>query len=347
MELQKQLTKYLELSSPLLEKVYHQQSQTAETVGRLPAELMDDLFAHARKGKKLRGFLTILGYKLGGGEVDERILKVSLVPELFHAGALVEDDVMDKSMVRRGREAIHAKYGRRGGENFGIGMAICAADAAYYLSWQVLFSAGFDEKETVRAGQVYAKHAVKLMYGQVLDVGAGGGNKLNQEEIMKISWIKSGDYSCWFPLRLGLTLAGNSNIELEEAAAKYAESLGWVFQLRDDWLGTFGNNKTTGKPVVDDLREGKQTLLVWHLRKYGSKQQVKYLESILGRETTGEIGADRIKKIYEAAGSKQYIENQISRRVETGRQAVKKIAAAREIKQVLEEMLKYMAARNK
>lgn len=202
-------------------------------------------------GKRLRGLLTILGYELSGGKVNGEVIKAAVVMELFHLGLLMQDDVMDQDSLRRGVKTIHARYPDL---HMGESLAMCAGDLAF--GWGMEIVAGLDlPKDNVnRAIAVWGKYFARVGYGQILDAM----EIADDQTILQILAIKSGEYTCVLPLLLGASLGGG-NSGLMQRLEQYGMELGWVFQLRDDWLGMWGEVSKTGKPAGEQQTKGKKT----------------------------------------------------------------------------------------
>ncbi len=177
----------------------------------------------------------------------------------------MHDDVMDGSDRRRGLETIHVEFADRHelsgwrGEprRFGEGVAILVGDLAAVYADQLLAGAS-DE-----VARIWSDMKIELNIGQFLDVVGTARGGVGLDAARQISRLKSGRYTIERPLELGVALAGGAPA-LRTALAAYGQPLGEAFQLRDDLLGTFGDAARTGKPVGDDLREGKPTPLLAH-----------------------------------------------------------------------------------
>lgn len=202
-------------------------------------------------GKRLRGLLTILGYQLAGQKVDKEIIKAAAVMEIFHLGLLIQDDVMDEDHLRRGVKTIHSRYtDRRVGESVGM----LAGDYTFGWGMETLSGLSLPPKRVNAGMAIWGKYFTRVGYGQTLDVI----DIADDRTILQILAIKSGEYSCVLPLVIGATLGGGEN-NLLERLRSYAMELGWVFQLRDDWLGMYGESIKTGKPAGEQEAKGKKT----------------------------------------------------------------------------------------
>jgi geranylgeranyl diphosphate synthase, type I len=218
----------------------------------------------AAGGKRLRPAFCFWAFVGAGGDPDDpRVVDVAAGLELLHAFALVHDDVMDGSTLRRGQPAVHTQFadahdraGRRGeARRFGEGVAILVGDFAFVYA-DMLFSAA-----PTGARPVFDELRLELCVGQFLDLAAAAEGSRDRARAELIERYKSGKYTVERPLDLGAALAGR----LEELAAPlsaYGVPTGQAFQLRDDLLDVFGDPARTGKPLGDDLREGKVTPLL-------------------------------------------------------------------------------------
>ncbi|GAB2735631.1 polyprenyl synthetase family protein [Amycolatopsis magusensis] len=215
-------------------------------------------------GKRLRPTLAHLAFTGAGGSAgDERIIEVGAALELLHAGCLVHDDVMDDSPVRRGLPTTHAAFGQRhalsgytGEERrYGEGVATIVGDLAFFYAIGLLRGAGPD------AQQVFFEMAVDAGIGQYLDLLAAAGPAEAAPDPLVIARYKTGRYTVEGPLRLGAALCGRL-ADLDPVFTAFGRPAGLAYQLRDDLIGAFGDPASTGKPVGDDLRQGKRTLLL-------------------------------------------------------------------------------------
>jgi len=255
--------------------------------------LVDELeSAVAAGGKRLRPQLAAWGYRAGGAQVDAPMVRVGAALELLHTFALIQDDVMDRSLTRRGRPASHVVLARAAQvepERFGPSAAILLGDLALIWADQLLAASGFSPDCLARAQNVYNRLRTEVTLGQYLDVLAAHSRRVTEAEALTVNRYKTASYTVERPIQLGLALAGASH-DLIEAVSSYAIPAGIAFQLRDDVLGAFGDPDVTGKPSGEDLRERKPTWL-WArtLHLCPEAQEVRDVDSL--RELMVESGA--------------------------------------------------------
>jgi geranylgeranyl diphosphate synthase, type I len=229
-------------------------------------------------GKRLRPAFVYWGYRGAGGAPDGPAAEAAVVAacsvELLHACAMVHDDVMDGSEVRRGRPAMHVGFadlhrrlGWRGDPAaFGEGAAVLMGNLAFTWADVALVDAGLPGDRLAAALRAFNRLRSELMGGQYLDLVEAARGAPGEAAVRRVLQYKSGRYTIQRPLHLGHAIAGG-DAALLAAYSAYGLPLGEAFQLRDDVLGVFGEPGVTGKPAGDDLREGKETYLVLLTRR--------------------------------------------------------------------------------
>jgi geranylgeranyl diphosphate synthase, type I len=281
--------------------------------------LCDSLLDLLSGGKRLRAAFVYWGYRSNGAAHNDEIIKAAASLELLQACALIHDDVMDGSDTRRGKPAIHRHFEnvhnnaswQGSSAGFGVGAAILVGDLA--LSWAdtLLCDAGLSYEELNRAKSVYDVMRAELMAGQYLDLLEQARQNTTPTQARNVIRYKSAKYTIERPLNLGAAIA-NADQAHQDVLTSYGLALGEAFQLRDDLLGVFGTPEQTGKPAGDDLREGKQTVLVATAREKNSAEVNELLEQHLGDPA---ISAQNIVLLQEAllsTGAVDEIETQIS-----------------------------------
>ena len=256
------LDKYKERIDREIERELDKRLREARAISPILVPVFTAMQELSVGGKRLRGLLTILGYELTGNEVNEEVIKAAVAMEIFHLGLLVHDDLMDRDDMRRGVKTIHVRYIDT---HFGTTMAVLAGDYAYSWTAEIINNLRVDDHVGREAMGVWAKYFRRVGLGQTLDVMGEQRGDTSDREVLSVLSLKSGEYTCVLPLLLGATLGGGKT-QLIATLEKYGMELGWVFQLRDDYLAEYGNSTITGKPVGNDSREGKRTFATMYGR---------------------------------------------------------------------------------
>jgi len=299
-------------------------------------------------GKRLRPAFCHWAYLgAGGNPADDAVVDAGAALELLHTFALVHDDIMDGSATRRGTDTIHvqfeadhAKEGWRGEpRRFGEGVAILVGDLAFVYADQLLAAA------PAAAVEVFTELRVEVNVGQYLDLLGTVRGRANEATARRISRFKSGKYTVERPLHLGAALAGRLD-DLAGPLSGYGLPLGEAFQLRDDLLGVFGDCTLTGKPVGEDLREGKPTLLYAMAAERASGADA----GMLARYGSADLDDDEVaalQDVLRSTGAVDVVEASIDDLVGTAVAALDGAALAEESRQGLVELAYYVAGRDR
>ncbi|WP_304412548.1 polyprenyl synthetase family protein [Nocardiopsis sp. CNT312] len=224
-------------------------------------------------GKRMRSRLAWWGWLTGGGAIAgdpaDAALHACAALELIQTCALVHDDVMDGSPTRRGRPSVHAGHiaehraeGLAGEpRRYGEALAVLVGDLALVWADDMLSEALPGVPEPERARAVWRRLRTEIMAGQFLDVRAQARRERSEEAALRVDLLKTASYSVERPLHLGAAMAG-ADAATVDALRGYGRDVGVAYQLRDDLLGVYGDTARTGKPVGEDVREGKCTLLL-------------------------------------------------------------------------------------
>ncbi len=304
-------------------------------------------------GKRVRPTLVVAGYLGAGKNGDERVVKASISYELLHAYLLIHDDIIDRDEKRRGQPTVWKSlmdhYVGDGLERHDAeSIAICAGDIANEYSTLSLIEAGFSPEITVRAVRELREIAERTGYGQVLDVSLEmlPIEKVREEDVLRVHELKTAKYTIEGPLHLGATLAGAPK-EVFEAYSNYAIPVGIAFQLQDDIIGVFGDEKKTGKPVGSDIREGKRTLLIVKAYERATPEQRKVLDAIVGRESATPEEIDMVKEIIVETGSLDYSRDLMEQLMDQGVSSLDNAPIDEAIKDVLRDLAEYIIKRDK
>ncbi|MGH3497523.1 MAG: polyprenyl synthetase family protein [Nocardioidaceae bacterium] len=297
----------------------HQHEVLAEAGSEL-VPFVDAALSCVRGGKRLRAAYCYWGWRAAGGDPGERrVLAAAASLEWLHSSALVHDDVMDGSDVRRGRPAVHREFEARhraGGwagdpVAFGVSAAILLGDVM--LSWadEMFRACGLDCDAVIAAEPCLDACKTEVIAGQFLDVVTQSNRGASVETAMRVIRYKSAKYTVERPLHLGATLAG-AGPDLLRLLSAYAIPVGDAFQLRDDVLGVFGDPEVTGKPAGDDLREGKRTVLVARALDRATPQDRAELVAGLGAADLAGPRLLRLRDIIAGTGALAAVETQIA-----------------------------------
>jgi geranylgeranyl diphosphate synthase type I len=311
-----------------------------------PLAALRDLVAAG--GKRLRPAFCYAAFVGAGGEpADTAVIDASAALELVHTFALVHDDVMDGSDRRRGHDSIHRRFVRRHDEQtwrgearrFGEGMAILVGDFAIVYADRLLRGA------PPEALTVFDELRIELCIGQALDLVGAARPGTDLDAARRVTRFKSAKYTVERPLHLGAALAGRLD-DLEPALSAVGRPLGEAFQMRDDLLGAFGDEARTGKPVGEDLREGKPTPLLAIAAARADAMGRRLLEA-LGTPDAGPGDVARAQELLVRTGAVDAVEAEIAALVDEALGALAAVPITAEARDLLADLAAYVAWRDR
>jgi geranylgeranyl diphosphate synthase type I len=296
-------------------------------------------------GKRIRPTFCYWGWRGAGGADCDEIVRAAAALELFHAFALIHDDIMDGSDTRRGRPSMHRQlaalhadadwHGRS--EAFGIAAAILVGDLCMIWADELLHRSGLDLVRVRAAQPVYSRMRSEVICGQYLDVAETARRAFSVPRSMRVIRYKAAKYSVEHPLRLGGVLAAGGP-DLLASYTAFGLPLGEAFQLRDDMIGVFGEPAVTGKSTLDDLREGKPTVLMAYAADHATPAQLAVIRRLHGNRQLDSAGAAQLRAILHATGAVTAVEEMIKVRAQDALTALRVAPITDEARPALTEL---------
>jgi geranylgeranyl diphosphate synthase type I len=272
-------------------------------------------------GKYLRSTFMYLGWLCGADENDAA-LRASASLELLHAFALMQDDVMDGSPLRRARPAAHIVFARWHAEHalagspdrFGESAAVLLGDLCLVWAEEMLRRSGVGADALARVWPRYDEMRSELAIGQFADLVNSAQTFPSLDDVLDVLRRKSGNYTVRRPLEMGAAMAG-CGPDVLDALAEYGTAVGEAFQLRDDLLGVFGSPSLTGKSAGTDLAEHKATSVVVAAHELAGPAVRRELAALMAAPDIDDAAAERWRDLIVASGAVQRIEELIGERL--------------------------------
>jgi len=293
-------------------------------------------------GKRFRALFCYWGHRAvtapgpsDGSELDE-VLGAAAALELFHAAALVHDDIIDSSDTRRGAPSAHRRFESMHGSegfasdaaSFGTSAALLLGDLLLGFSDELLDEAmrELPRERAIDARAAFNRMRTEVIAGQYLDILEENAWAVAAEDELlpraqRVIVFKSAKYSVQAPLAIGATIGGASAGQLE-TLREFGLPLGIAYQLRDDLLGVFGDAEVTGKPSGDDLREGKRTVLIALARRNLPSSARRVLDELLGDRSLSDEQVQMLQRAITDAGAVDEAERLIARNVDRANAAL-------------------------
>jgi geranylgeranyl diphosphate synthase type I len=331
-----------ELIASALKAFFEEKKPQLARVNPFGSDLSDRLLEFALQGKMIRGCLVPLGGALCGGEpvtagARAPAILAGAAMELFQSGLLVHDDIMDRDVKWRGKASIFQQYADVASReknadppHAGQALGICAGDVAYFLAFELLGRLNVAPTVLGPALSLCASELSAVGIAQMQDVAwAGSRGKVEEEEILRMYTYKTARYSFSLPLMLGGMIAGAAPDRLSDLES-LGQSLGLLFQIRDDELGLFGSEEELGKPVGSDVREGKKTLYYAGLMGSADRKERGRLQEIFGSRDGSEQDLAYVRGLADSLGVISRVGAIVLAIEERARSAIQRIQPARE-----------------
>ena len=253
-------------------------------------------------GKRIRPLLACAA-AAAFTEAWQRTLPVAVALEIFHNFTLLHDDLMDRSPLRRGQETVY----RRWGDN----TAILSGDAMSIEAYASLAEVT-DKSLLAKLLPRFSQMALEVCVGQQYDMEFETRSEVRVEEYMEMIRLKT-SVLLGSSLELG-ALVGGATVEQAHALYAVGIQLGLAFQIQDDLLDVYGDEKTFGKPIGGDIVNAKKTLLLLYTLEQLQGEDLKRLQEILAY-TPEERRAyiDEVRALYDKASTRLYAEAEIER----------------------------------
>ena len=239
---------------------------------KAPSRLYEPVdYALNSGGKRLRPALCLMACEAFGADVSKAV-DPALGLEIFHNFTLLHDDLMDNDEVRRGHLTVHKKWD----EN----TAILSGDAMQIMAYKFIARAPQEYMSAVL--NVFSDTALKVCEGQQYDMDFEQRVDVSVEEYIEMIACKTA-VLIEAALRVGTIVAGASPQQVE-LFGRFGANLGLAFQLRDDWLDTFGDIDTFGKDIGSDIVNNKKTYLLILALEKAQGEERKRLEALITAE---------------------------------------------------------------
>ena len=284
-----------------------------ERINNMTNNFLKDYYSEIKEyvlvgGKRIRPLLTIATYNGLTNSLEDNIVRPSVGIEFLHNATLIHDDIIDKDDFRRGNPAFHYRFQRYHLKNqfektdaadFGTSIGIIGGDTTFIMGADAYFNQIFPRELNLNSIYFYRQAFTEVIHGVLIEIDMVNKSSISMEEYIQMTSLKTG------ALIEKSILIGASYAQVDKKyfplLSTYGVNLGIIFQIVDDILGTFGDEKVTGKPTDGDIREGKRTcLLIEALNKLEGKSKETLLTLLNNSEKSSE-DVQEIKELFMKA----------------------------------------------
>lgn len=289
-------------------------------------------YALSAGGKRIRPVLVLMGADAFGKDY-EKAMRPAIGVETFHNFTLLHDDVMDKSDMRRGRPTVHKKYD----EN----TAILSGDTMLTVATQLV--AEVEDSKLRSVLDTFNGMAIKVYEGQRLDMDFENSDNIRLDDYLEMIEGKTGSL-IGAAVKIGSIIGGASEKDAEKMY-EYGVMTGLAFQIQDDWLDTFGDSTTFGKPIGGDIMNAKKTYLyVAALEEGGQTAQALRTAYEI---PAGEMRVKTVTRLYEKLGMNEKCRKAVGHYSAKALKALNSTSLGEEEKETFRKLAEKLVGRKK
>ncbi len=266
-----------------------------------PNELYDPIeYIISIGGKRIRPKMSLMTYNLFSDKIDNSILFPALAMEIFHGFTLIHDDIMDDAPLRRGQITVHKRWNNN--------VAILSGDVMCIKSYQYISQCPPQYLKKLLA--IFSRTAAQVCEGQQIDMNFEAAPYITLDDYIDMIGLKTAVLiAC--SAKLGAIIAGADD-KTADALYNYGYQLGLAFQIKDDYLDSYGNTQTFGKAIGGDILCNKKTWLMVEAIKRADSSDKKELDSILKDESIEpKTKISKVLGIYNRLGLKEAAEKAV------------------------------------
>ena len=252
-------------------------------------------------GKRIRPYILLKSCEIVGGDSNNAIPFAAAV-ELLHNFTLIHDDIMDNDALRRGVPTVHIKWG--------IPIAITSGDLLFAKTYESILKSKnispLNHDRLIECIERITAATISICEGQAMDLSFPS---LDVDEDGYLKMIDGKTASLFKACAEIGGIVGGGEAAAVRILGEFAWNAGIAFQLIDDYLGLVGDEKTLGKPVGSDVREGKKTLIIIHALSQASDDEKERIKQILGNPEASKKDVKSLLALIKTLGSLEYVKN--------------------------------------
>ena len=330
----------------------------------VPRDIHDAVYSYIMAGGKvLRPCVLLFACGAVGGE-EQPAVPAAVAIELFHTWTLVHDDIMDRDALRRGRPTVHEEFRQRAlsrngytnaeAQHYGLSIGIMTAEVQHGWAISLLTELYEDRKQNADVVMTLIRKLetdilLALVGGQTLDIQYSKIpiDSLQEDTILEMLWRKTGalyQFAGMAGAMIGLNTPDMSH-PLVQAISTFTSECGVAFQLKDDILGIMGDEKTLGKPVGSDIREGKRTAILSFAFQQASADEREILLEVVGNPDAADTDVQHVKELLQSLGGVEHAVALAEQRIQIAMMNLDKLPASHH-KHLLEIWAEYLIGRS-
>lgn len=354
------ILEYLKEKKPSIDKeilsTLIKKSKEVDSINNFGREGLEKLAKFAVLGKSIRGILVLLGAELYGfSSKDTELIKLAAAIEIIHSSILIQDDIQDDDILRRGNPTVFYQYQQYAHENnfknpkfYGQSIAMDVFLQGHYTAIEYITKLDIDSDLKVNILSFISSEIVKVGIAQSQDIYHGyvHADRVNIRDIENVGLYKTGRYTISMPLMLGGLYMGKQLNEMKDIE-KIGERLGVIFQIKDDELGLFSTTEDLGKPVGSDISENKKTHYRELLYQRVNVSEKKLLSTSFGNKNISKKKLTAIKDLIEKYNIRTEVQDHMNSIARDVKNRIHKSDITESGKQMFLSFTEYLLSRTK
>jgi geranylgeranyl diphosphate synthase type I len=305
-------------------------------------------------GKRIRPLLCIAAYNAFSNEKNDKIITPSVGVEFLHNASLVHDDIIDKDNFRRGNPAFHYRFQlyhnnyslkKMNQSDFGNSIGIIGGDTIFFLGLEPFLYNDFDRNLNLEAIKYYKQAFIDIADGVLIETDMVNQKNLQMKDYIEMISLKTGAL-LEKSILIGANYA-NTYDNYYPILSKLGINLGIIFQIIDDILGTFGEEKITGKPTDGDIREGKRTCLLIEAMNSLEVKKRDQLVNLISKSRITDENVEEVRDLFMEADVINSCKNLATKYYQEAEEALEKLKPVinDSEKEFFENLLKFVLER--
>lgn len=284
-------------------------------------------------GKRLRPVLTLASCEAFGG-LAEHAINPAMGIEVFHNFSLIHDDIMDNAPLRRGMPTVHEKWG--------VNIGILSGDLLLIKSYELISSV--NPVVLAKIFKIFNQTAILVCEGQEKDMDFESRETVSEKEYLNMILLKTG-VLLGAALQIG-ALAGGASESDAKRMYEFGCEIGVAFQIKDDWLDSFGVEEKVGKRIGGDIVEGKKTILMIKAKEMANTLQAQQLYKLYANGTSEEQRISGVLQVYEELNIKELAKAECYKHYQIALLKLESVNMTPEYKQFFREFAEYLINRD-
>jgi geranylgeranyl diphosphate synthase type I len=267
-------------------------------------------------GKRIRPLLCIAAFNAFSKNQSQKIILPSVGVEFLHNASLIHDDIIDKDDFRRGKPSFHFRFRNYHQKyklqkmtdfDYGNSIGIIGGDSAFFLGLEAFLLNDFDKDLNLNAIRYYEQAFIEIANGVLIETDMVNQRNLTISDYIEMISLKTGAL-----IEKSILIGANYakvDEKLKQHLSTYGINLGIIFQIIDDILGTFGDEKITGKPTDSDIIEGKKTCLLIEALSKLDQEDKNRLEELIENPNISKKDVQEVKNLFLKANVQNSCKN--------------------------------------